>query len=105
MYRVVYAPRALRQLSEIEDYIAGEASAQTAEKFVSSITAFCDSLMTFPQRGTLREDLGREVRILGYRRRFAIVTKMDGATLVIIGVFYGGQDVEKAFRADDESAN
>lgn len=97
---VVYTPAALRQFDALEAYIAENASLQTAQRYVAGIIRFCESLTLFPQRGAPREDLGPQVRLIGYRRRVAIVTQIDGDKLVIVGVFYGGQNIEAAFGAD-----
>jgi plasmid stabilization system protein ParE len=98
---VVYTPTALRQFEALEAYIAENASSQTAQRYVAGIIRFCESPTLFPQRGALREDLGPQVRLVGYRRRVVIVTQIDGDKLAIVGVFYGGQNLEAAFGAED----
>ena len=81
---------------------------------------YCESLATFPQRGTPRDDLLRRLRITNYRgsvviafvvnkaaetcsrpttldsRRavIAFVVNNTAETLAIAGVFYGRQDYE-----------
>jgi toxin ParE1/3/4 len=43
------------------------------------------------------------MRVAGFRRRVAIAFVVEPATVIIAGIFYGGQDYEKALFADGES--
>ncbi len=51
-------------------------------------------LSMFPERGTRRDDVRPGLRVLGYRRRVTITLIVEPDTVVIIGIFYGGQDWE-----------
>lgn len=99
-YALVFSPEAEAQLADIFRYVAVRASPDTAERYVSAIIAYCDSLRHFPHRGTRRDDIRPGLRITNYRGQAVIVFSVDDAnTLVsIIGVFYGGQNYEGALR-------
>ncbi len=99
-YHVVFLPRARQQLIEISDYIEAEASLAVAQNFVGDIVGYCNSFDLFPQRGTARDDLYPGLRLVGFRRRVSIAFAIEDDTVVIIGVFYGGQDYESALSAD-----
>jgi toxin ParE1/3/4 len=101
-YRVAYSTRALAQLEALYLYIADAAGPERAMAFVSSITDYCDGLKTFPLRGTLREDIRPGLRLLGFRRRVTIALAVTDDTVSILGVFYGGQDVEAAMQEAEE---
>lgn len=63
---------------------------------------YCDGLGTFPERGTKRDDILPGLRVIGYRRRATIAFAIEPQKIVILGVFYGGQDFEAAFRDEPE---
>ncbi|EQD26287.1 plasmid stabilization system protein [mine drainage metagenome] len=95
-YVVVFSPEALEHLDAIERYIAESGSPVNAVRFVDTIVAFCESLTTFPQRGTQRDDLFPGLRITNFRGGAVItfVVNKVAETVAIVGVFYGGQDYE-----------
>ncbi len=72
-----------------------------AERYTTAIVQYCRSLSTFPQRGTRRDDIRPGLRLLGFRRRVTIVLTVSDRVVTILGVFYGGQDVETALQAED----
>jgi toxin ParE1/3/4 len=63
--------------------------------------SYCESLRTFPLRGTQRDDVRPGLRITNYKKRAVIAFDVDTETVSIIGVFYGGQDYETVLRDDD----
>jgi toxin ParE1/3/4 len=97
-HRVVFTPEARVQLVSIYSYIASQASATAALAFTTAIVDYCESFKTFPKRGTRRSDLRPGLRTIGFRRRVTIAFDIDGEIVSILGIFYGGQDVEDALR-------
>jgi toxin ParE1/3/4 len=93
-FAVEFAPEAARQLEQLEEYIAGQGSPRVASDYVDSIVAFCESLQTFPKRGTQRDDIRPGLRITNYRASTVIAFAVFEEIVYIIGVFYGGQDYE-----------
>jgi toxin ParE1/3/4 len=100
-YRVVFTPEAASQLDAIYTYIADQAGADIAFRFTDAIIAYCESFITFPRRGTLRNDLRPGLRTVGFRKRATIAFAVLGNAITIVGIFYGGQDVAGALIADD----
>jgi len=98
--RVVFAPEARQQLLSIQEYISAAANADVALAFTNSIVDYCESFVTFPHRGTLRNDIRPGLRTIGFRRRATIAFTVDSATITILGVFYGGRDVQGALTRD-----
>ena len=98
--RIVFSPEADAQLVGIYRYIAREASPAVAERFTGAIVDHCEGFETFPQRGTLRDDLRPGLRTVGFRRRVTIAFTFDEDTVTIIGVFYGGQDFEAVLKPE-----
>ena len=72
-FGVVYSPRARDHLNAIYDYIAEHAGADIARRYTKQIEEKCDGLQNFPLRGTSRDDIRPGLRIVGYRRRVAII--------------------------------
>ena len=99
-YRVVFAPEARAQILAIYGYSADAANPEIALAFTEAIIDHCEGFTTFPHRGTRRDDLRPGLRLIGFRKRATIAFGIDGQTITIIGVFYGGQDVEDALRSD-----
>ncbi|HEY3890171.1 MAG TPA: type II toxin-antitoxin system RelE/ParE family toxin [Caulobacteraceae bacterium] len=54
---IVLSPEARRQLDEIYDYIAEEASPAIALRFTDAILAQLEELRDFPNLGTMRDDI------------------------------------------------
>ncbi len=105
-YSVAYSRRAVRQLQELHDYIAHQGSPLAAMSFVGSIFDDCDRFDVFPGRGVPRDDLRQGMRVVGFQRQATILIRVDEATkrVIILGVYYGGQDYEAALKStyDDE---
>lgn len=93
-YSVIFVPEAEAQLVALYRYIARQASTEIAERFTSAIIEHCEKLENFPHRGTPRDDLRPRLRTMAYRRRVTIAYFVDSDQVAILGIFYGGQDIE-----------
>lgn len=93
-YRVVFSPEAQEQLAKLYRYIAEAASPDIAARYTEAIVSYCESLSTFPHRGTMRDDVRPGLRITNYKKRVVIAFDVDAELVSIIGIFYGGQDYE-----------
>jgi plasmid stabilization system protein ParE len=99
-HRVVFTPRALRQLDELYRYITEQSGEARADNYVQRIVAFCQALETLPQRGTKRDDVRRGLRVISYKKRLQIVFSIEDDRVVIHGAFYGGQDYAASLQDD-----
>ena len=99
-YRVVFTPEAEEQLAALYGYIAVAASPDIAARYTEAIVSYCESLCTFPHRGTLRDDVRAGLRITNYQKRAVIAFDVGAEQVSIIGVFYGGQDYETILTDD-----
>jgi toxin ParE1/3/4 len=97
-HRGTFRPTAERDLFRLYEYIASEGSTERAGAFVGRIEDACLSLRTSPERDTRRDDIRPGLRIMGFERRVAIVFRVARAEVVIVRIFYGGQDYERALR-------
>jgi plasmid stabilization system protein ParE len=99
-YEVVFTPEAQEHLAALYRYIAAAASPQLAERYTGAIVTYCESLQTFPRRGTSRNDIRPGLRITNYKKRTVIAFDVEAKRVSIIGVFYGGQDYETILESD-----
>ena len=102
-YAVIFTPRVERQLAKLFADIAEASGEARAEAYVGAIVANCQSLASFPERGTKREEIRPHLRTLGHARSATIAFSINPSTLTVAihGVFYGGQDFETALRESD----
>lgn len=98
-YSVIYTPEAESQLLALYQYLAVEASPATAAHFTDAIVERCESLRDFPERGAPRFDVRPGLRTLPFRR-VTITYAVNSRQVVIVGIFYGGQDYESILRQD-----
>lgn len=101
-YRVVFSPEAEDQLAALYRYIAAAASPDIAARYTEAIVCYCESLRTFPHRGTRRDDVRPSLRIINYKKRAVIAFAVEAELVSIIGMFYGGQDYETILQDDSE---
>lgn len=102
-YDVVFSKQAEHQLVALFDYISDQGAPLAAEQYTSAIIDFCESLSTFPMRGTDRSDIRRGLRLTNYRGSAIIAYSVDvkAKRVSILGVFYGGQSLETLLDASD----
>lgn len=99
-YNVVFTPEAQEQLVALYRYIATAASPEIAERYVSAIVTYCESMKSFPLRGNCRDDIRPGLRTTHYKKRAVIAFDVDAEQVSIIGVYYGGQDYERVLEDD-----
>jgi len=93
-HEVLFAPRANAHLTEPFVLIARAASPEIAANYIDAIIHQCESLRTFPMRGTSRDDILPGLRVFGFRRRVSIAFQIRGEVVTILGVYYAGRDFE-----------
>ena len=99
-FRVVFDWRAQQELMELYDYIHDESGAERAASFTTEIRDYCLGFATFPERGTLREDIAPGVRIVGFRKRVSIAFRISEEQVLILGIFYGGRNIQPGLLDD-----
>jgi plasmid stabilization system protein ParE len=72
-----------------------------ANAFIDRIIGYCESFAALPHRGTKREEIRPGLRTVGWRRTVTVAFQVfdTDRTVVILGVFYRGRDVEGALRS------
>jgi toxin ParE1/3/4 len=93
-YTIRFLPQATADLRAIYDYIAPRGGDAVARDFVARLHGYCLGLDTFPERGTVRDDIRPALRLLGYRRQATIAFTVHDSDVVILRILGRGQDVE-----------
>jgi toxin ParE1/3/4 len=93
---VVFSPEADQDLAAIYNWIADRASEVVALGYVERIHAACLSLSLASERGTSRNDIRPGLRTIGFERRATIAFMVTNDQVLILRIFYGGQDWEAA---------
>lgn len=90
------------QLEELFFYIAERRSLAVAERYSSAVVETCEGLALFPLRGVPREDIRPGLRVTHHKGRtlIAYAVDADARTVSVVGVFYGGQDLDAALSLD-----
>ena len=105
-YKVVYRPQANQDLDDIFSFILNQSgSADRALNYVERVLSFCNSFITFPHRGTKRDDLRKGLRLVGFERRATIAFSIEGETITIARIFYAGRDIDILENKNDFSPN
>jgi toxin ParE1/3/4 len=92
--KVVFAPEARDDLLRLYDWIAGAAGAKTAMAYIDKIEAYCLGFDFASERGKLRGDIRPGLRIVGFERRMTIAFTVDAESVIVLRLFYAGQDWE-----------
>ncbi|ESQ79823.1 type II toxin-antitoxin system RelE/ParE family toxin [Asticcacaulis sp. YBE204] len=96
--KVIFTPLAERQIGDLHRYITEASGFETgADRYIVRIVEYCLGLELFPERGRLRDDLLPGLRTIGFERRVTIAYLVMNDTLLIEGIYYGGQDIDGAY--------
>ena len=100
-HRVVYSPEAQHDLFQLYGYIAEHSGPERARAYTARIEAHCRSFADLPERGTLRNDFRRGLRITGFERRVVIAFHVSAETVTIDRILYGGRELKTPLGEDD----
>ena len=63
-------------------------------RYLNRLEDYCNNLDLASERGQLRDDIRPGLRVVGFERRVAIALLVDAERVVVLRLFYGGQDWE-----------
>ena len=94
-----FALRRKPTCSDFYRYIAARSRLDdVAGGYIDRIEATCLALETFPKRGTARDDIRPGLRTMGFEHPRHDRPSGAEIDVVIVRIFYGGQDYERALR-------
>jgi toxin ParE1/3/4 len=97
-YKISFRPLAEADLFALYRHIAREAGEEVAGAYIDRLEAACMAPAHLPRRGTRRGDIRPGLRTIGFERRATIAFQVGGAEVLIIRIFFAGQDVDRALR-------
>lgn len=89
---VVYAPEARDDLLHFFDYLSGVAGPLIAINYVERLETFIEGLGSGSERGTVRNEVAKGLRVIGFEHRISIAFKVYEREVVIFRIFTGGQN-------------
>ncbi|AXV14713.1 type II toxin-antitoxin system RelE/ParE family toxin [Neorhizobium sp. SOG26] len=92
-HNVLFDPAADADLIELYEYIAARAGLAVARRYINQIVDYCALFETFPQRGMAHDELGKGIRIVGFRRKASIVFQVDQETVTIMRILHRGKSL------------
>jgi toxin ParE1/3/4 len=99
-HKLVFRPAAQADIKALYDYIAEHGGRERAGAYINRIEKACRDLTTFPERGTVRNDLHPGIRIIGFERRTSIAFLVEGDTVRILRLLHGGQSFPDDWQAE-----
>lgn len=95
-YQVRDSLAAEADYGRIEDFLfESTGSTETAAKLVRQTLAFVQSLEAMPHKGTKRDDLFPGLRGATHNKiRVAFMVDDEGQKILVLRVFYGGEDID-----------
>jgi len=95
--RIVFSPEAQADLLALYDHVAEQAGEARALAYLEQIEVHCRGFVTFPHRGTRRDDLRHGLRTVGFKRQLTIAFHVEADRVVFDRILYRGRDVARAF--------
>lgn len=97
-HRVLFTRTAERTLEEIGDYIALD-NPEKARETILLLRSRIEGLADFPERNRIREDLGRDRRILVVGN-YLVVYRVEGNAVYVQRISHGSRDMARILRDD-----
>jgi len=91
-FKVIFAPRAERDLKSIVYYIAKHAGPEIAERFGVQLVEKALSLNTFPERGRVVPEVGKPFREIIFRS-YRIVYRLSGDLVEVVRFWHAARGV------------
>ena len=89
--RVVFSQQAIRQLDDLEGYIADRSYPERAIRYTRRLIRFCNRLGLAPNTGQLLELSRAGVRSVGFERRITVYFQASPMQVTVLGIYYAGR--------------
>jgi plasmid stabilization system protein ParE len=86
------SPEAQTDLVHIHGYVEERAASTViAERYIQRIATFLASFETFPERGTVRDEIRPGLRIVGFEHAISVAFVVGQDDVTILRILAGGQ--------------
>ncbi len=92
---VEFSDDARTDLVALYDWLSNAAGAKTALSYIERLESYCKGFDLGSERGHARDDIRQGLRIAGFERRVTIAFMVEDNRVVILRLFYGGQNWTK----------
>ena len=95
--RVEFHEDATCDLHALYNWIATAADPTIAIRYLERLEEYCQGFDLASERGVLRDDIRQGLRVVGFERRVTIAFAVEDERVIILRLFYGGQNWEDSF--------
>src|SRR5437868_2423826 len=96
MARVLFTPLAHKDLQTIWDYLAEEASEETADGILDFIQEKCEKIAAYPAAGKTRNELMANLRSFAVKSYVVFYIPLSDG-IEVLRVLHGARDIESVF--------
>lgn len=93
IYPIVVSAVAEEQLRAIRAIVARRDGIRAADRFIDRILGEIAKLAVFPERGTIRVELGPGIRVIGVHRSVDLAFVVHDEFVEVLRVTYAGQQL------------
>lgn len=94
-YHIRLTDEAELDLARIYGFVRRKSSSSVvARNYVARIKTFVDGFETYPERGSVHDDVRPGLRIVGFERRVSVAFVVEFAEVVVLRILYAGQQFE-----------
>jgi toxin ParE1/3/4 len=98
---IIWSADAERDIDDIWDYLASEASVRVADEVVRNIFRACEKLISYPSLGRPRDNLIPGVRSI-LAHPYAVFYRTSGSNIEIARVLHQRRDIDAIFAGDGD---
>lgn len=97
---VVFRPEAISDIEDAFLYVLEKSyDHQTAVNYTNRVLERCDRIGNVPNGGTLRNDLGSNIRLVPFEKSAVILYQVGVQYVEITNVFFGRRDYEALLKS------
>jgi toxin ParE1/3/4 len=91
-FSVLLSPEAERDLEDIYRYVRQvSTSSLVARQYINRVMKFLATFDTFPERGSLRNDIRSGLRVVGFERNASVAFVVESDRVIILSIAMGGK--------------
>lgn len=91
-YGIRLMPAAEADLDAIYAYIRKQSGSRTvAENYLTRLDEYLSGLELFPERGTVRSEIRKGLRIIGFKRSVSVAFTVEDNTVIVFRILAGGR--------------